>query len=184
MKSLPPPASLLKQEGETTCAEKSPLLNKEGVGGGRPLPNMVEMSVESGHIHNKSDLKSRRKTLRNEATPAEQQLWRTLQHSQLHGYKFRRQHSVGYYIVDFYCPSERLVVELDGESHFSDEAIEYDRERTAFLNSLNIRVLRFLNTDVFNHLESVCERIIEEIRIPSLPPLAPPKTGGSNPPRK
>jgi hypothetical protein len=56
--------------------------------------------------------------------------------------------------------------------------MEYDRERTSFLNSLNIRVLRFLNTDVYDNLESVCERIAEEIRNPSLPPLAPPKIGG------
>jgi very-short-patch-repair endonuclease len=171
MKGLPPPDPLLKQEGETTGTDESPLLDKEGVGGGRQLTGIVETADGAARIHNKSDLKSRRKALRNEATPAERQLWRTLQHSQLHGYKFRRQHSVGYYILDFYCPSERLAVELDGDSHFSDEAIEYDRERTAFLNSLNIRVLRFLNTDVFTNLESVCERIIEEIRIPSLPPL-------------
>lgn len=173
MKTVPPPIPLLIQEGEQTCAEKSPLIDKEGVGGGRTLPDTVESSGGSGHIHNKSNLKSRRKALRNAATPAERQLWRVLQHSQLHGYKFRRQHSVGYYIVDFYCPSERLAVELDGDSHLSDETIEYDRERTAFLNSLNIRVLRFLNTDVFNHLGAVCERIIEEIKQPSLPPPNP-----------
>ena len=90
-------------------------------------------------------------------------LWRELQQKNLHGYKFRRQHSVGYYILDFYCPSERLAIELDGDSHFTDEALKYDRERTAFLNSLNIRVLRFLNTDVYTCIESVCEKILEEL---------------------
>ena len=87
-----------------------------------------------------------------------------LQHSNLGGYKFRRQHSVGAYILDFYCPAEKLSIELDGDSHFTDDAIEYDRERTAYLNALNIRVLRFLNTDVYDNLDVVCERIIEEIR--------------------
>lgn len=87
-----------------------------------------------------------------------------LQHSNLEGYKFRRQHSVGAYILDFYCPSESLAVELDGDSHFTDEAIEYDRERTAYLNALNIKVLRFLNTDVYDNLNAVSERILEEIK--------------------
>ena len=118
-------------------------------------------------IHNRSILKQRRKGLRNEATPAEMKLWSHLQRSALGGHKFRRQHSVGSYIIDFYCPAERLAIELDGDSHFTDEAVEYDRERTAFLNSLNIRVLRFLNTDVLNNLDFVCERILEEIRNPN-----------------
>ncbi len=87
-----------------------------------------------------------------------------LQHSNLGGYKFRRQHSVGAYILDFYCPSERLCVELDGDSHFTDDAIEYDRERTAYLNALNNKVLRLLNTDVYDNLNVVCERILEEIK--------------------
>jgi very-short-patch-repair endonuclease len=87
-----------------------------------------------------------------------------LKQSQLGDVKFRRQHSVGRYIVDFYCPSERLAIELDGDSHFTDEAREYDRERTAFLNSLNIRVLRFHNTDVYENLDAVCERILEELK--------------------
>jgi len=115
-------------------------------------------------IHNNPEMKRLRKSLRNDATPTERELWNVLQHSNLGGYKFRRQHSVGRYIVDFYCPSERLAVELDGDSHFTDEAIDYDRERTAFLNALDIRVLRFLNTDVHENLDAVCERILEELK--------------------
>jgi very-short-patch-repair endonuclease len=114
-------------------------------------------------LHNHPILKNRRKELRNNATPAEQQLWSMLQRSNLGGYKFRRQHSVGSYILDFYCPSERLVVELDGDSHFTDDAMEYDRIRTEYLNALNIKVVRFLNTDVYDNLNAVCERILEEI---------------------
>jgi len=103
-------------------------------------------------------------------------LWSILQHSNLGGYKFRRQHSVGSYILDFYCPSEKLAVELDGDSHFTDEAIEYDRERTAYLNALNIKVIRFLNTDVYNNLNVVCEQILEKIKSGNLTtpnPLGP-----------
>ena len=152
MKNLPPPVPLLNQEGDKIyiCTESSPLLVKEGVGG--------------GHIHNIPTMKSRRKLLRNNATSAEQQLWAALKGSQLGGYKFRRQHSVGCYILDFYCPEERLAVELDGDSHFTDEAQEYDRERTKILNGLNIRVLRFLNTDVYDNLVEVCARILEAIK--------------------
>ena len=120
--------------------------------------------VKSNMIHNRQILKSRRKELRNNSTPAEKLLWSILQHSNLGSYKFRRQHSVGAYILDFYCPSECLAVELDGDSHFTDEAIEYDRERTAYLNALGIKVLRFLNTDVYDNLNVVCERILEEIK--------------------
>jgi len=100
-------------------------------------------------------------------------LWGRLKQSRLNGYKFRRQHSVGYYILDFYCPAARLAIELDGDSHLTDEAIEYDNERTAFLNSLNIRVLRFLNTDIYSNLEAVCTKIAEELRNLSSPPPDP-----------
>jgi very-short-patch-repair endonuclease len=114
-------------------------------------------------IHNRPILKSRRKELRNNVTPAEKLLWSRLQRSNLGGYKFRRQHSVGSYILDFYCPAARLAIELDGDSHFSDDAIAYDQERTAYLNALRIKVLRFLNTEVYVDIEVVCERILEEI---------------------
>lgn len=120
--------------------------------------------MQEAPIHNNPDMKLCRKSLRNEATPAERELWGMLQHSNLGGFKFRRQHSVGRYIVDFYCPSQRLAIELDGDSHFTDEAMEYDRQRTAFLNALNIRVLRFLNTDVYENLDAVCEKVLEELK--------------------
>ena len=123
-------------------------------------------------IHNRQILKSRRKELRNNSTPAEKLLWSKLLHSNLGGYKFRRQHSVGAYILDFYCPSEKLAVELDGDSHFTDEAIEYDLQRTAYLNTLNIKVLRFLNTDVYDNLNVVCERILGEIKSKDLTGIA------------
>jgi len=97
-----------------------------------------------------------------------------LKHSNLGGYKFRRQHSVGPYILDFYCPSEKLALELDGDSHFTEEAIIYDQERTVYLNALGITVLRFLNTDLYENAEAVCERILFEIKDKTQPPLAPP----------
>ena len=74
--------------------------------------------------------------------------------------KFRRQYSVSVYILDFYCPSCRLAVELDGESHALAEAQEYDAERTEFLSLLNIRVLRFTNSAVYRNIDGVIDTIL------------------------
>ena len=74
--------------------------------------------------HNKKSLKERRKHLRNNGTSAEATLWTLLSKSQLDGRKFRRQHSINSFIVDFYCPSEKLVIELNGEHHFTDAVLE------------------------------------------------------------
>ena len=100
-----------------------------------------------------------RKELRNNLTPAEAALWKALQRGQLEGRKFRRQHSFGKFILDFYCPSEKLVIELDGRHHFSDVGFEADSERSTFLHSHGIRVLRFENKDVFENLDGVLEEI-------------------------
>ena len=78
-----------------------------------------------------------------------------MQRSQLEGRKFRRQHSVGDYILDFYCPSERLGVELDGQVHRNERAELYDYERELFLNDYGIKVVRFENLVVFCHTEYV-----------------------------
>ena len=66
---------------------------------------------------------------------------------------------MGYYILDFYCPSEKLAVELDGQHHFTEEGKQHDEERTKYLNSLNIRVVRFANEQVFGNTEGVLEEI-------------------------
>lgn len=110
-------------------------------------------------IHNRKELKPLRRHLRNNSTSAEATLWNHLKGSQLAGKKFRRQHSVGFYILDFYCPAERLCIELDGAEHFTVSGMAYDEERTLFLKSLNIRVLRFENKEVFEALDSVLDRI-------------------------
>ena len=111
------------------------------------------------NIHHKDYLKKYRKDLRNILTPAEATLWKALQNSNLEGRKFRRQHSMSNYIVDFYCPSEKIVIELDGSVHDDYSAQMYDLERTAFLNELNMKVIRFGNNEVFSNLENVLEEI-------------------------
>jgi very-short-patch-repair endonuclease len=104
-------------------------------------------------------LQTFRTELRKNLTPAEASLWKVLKGSQLEGRKFRRQHSVGDYILDFYCPAERLAVELDGQVHRSERAELYDHERKLFLNYYGILVLRFENFLVFDELEYVLGNI-------------------------
>lgn len=110
-------------------------------------------------LNNRPQLTSRRKELRNNLTPAEAKLWTLLKGSQLEGHKFRRQHSVGRYILDFYCPSERLAIELDGSAHDSETAQNYDRERTLFLQHQGIKVLRFENKWIFKEPDAVLAEI-------------------------
>lgn len=125
-------------------------------------------------IHNRKELETFRKDLRNNLTSAEAALWMELKGKQLDGRKFRRQHSVGSYILDFYCPVEKLCIELDGAGHFTLEGMAYDKKRTEYLNSLNIRVIRFKNLEVFEQMEKVLSEIKSNFR----PPLAPPEPGG------
>ncbi len=105
------------------------------------------------------EVKDKRRALRGRETAAESLLWERLRDQQLAGLKFRRQHSVGVYILDFCCPSCHLAVELDGSSHASPDAQEYDAERTEFLTAFGIRVLRFANHAVYSDIGSVLEKI-------------------------
>jgi len=109
--------------------------------------------------HNRQELKDNRKNLRSNLTPAEIRLWKCLQNKKLDGKKFRRQHSIGNYIVDFYCPEQRLVIELDGNIHFNPVNEQYDLERDKYIKSLGIEVLRFTNSEVFEKIEFVLNEI-------------------------
>lgn len=106
-------------------------------------------------IFNRKELETRRKELRNNPTDPEYRLWYFLRKRQLENRKFRRQESIGKYIVDFYCPEENLVVELDGAQHFEEKNIEYDKKRDDYLRSLGLHVLRFKNEEVFNSVDNV-----------------------------
>ncbi len=103
----------------------------------------------------------KRKELRNSSTPAEAALWRLLKSCQIGGYKFRRQHGLGPYVMDFYCPTLRLCIELDGASHDSDSAFDHDEARTAFLNINGITVLRFENVVVWKNSEAIINAILD-----------------------
>jgi very-short-patch-repair endonuclease len=105
--------------------------------------------------HNREEIKERRRKLRRRLTPAEATLWKFIKNSSLEGRKFRRQYSVGSYILDFYCVEESLAVELDGQVHRNPVAEEYDNRRKSFLNRNHIKVIRFENFLVFDDIEHV-----------------------------
>jgi very-short-patch-repair endonuclease len=106
---------------------------------------------------------ARRRELRRAATDAEQVLWRLLRRRQFAGVKFRRQHPIGCYILDFYCADHGLAVELDGGLHFTDEGQAHDERRTAYLATRGVRVLRFTNRELFEEREGVLEAIRQAV---------------------
>jgi very-short-patch-repair endonuclease len=109
--------------------------------------------------YNKIEHKKLRQKLRKEMTPAEVRLWNILKGKQIDGRKFRRQQSLGPYIVDFYCSMESLVIELDGEVHNDAKRREYDAQRQEYIQGLGIRILRFENKMVFEDIENVIATI-------------------------
>ena len=113
------------------------------------------------------------KRLRKNMTPAEAKLWSALKGKKLDGVKFRRQHPVGNFILDFYCPAYKLVIEVDGEIHNHQQ--ECDRVRTYKLEQYGYKVVRFSNEQVLNDLPEVLAEIRRVISPPS-----PPNSGGNN----
>lgn len=110
-------------------------------------------------IHNYKYLEEHRKELRKNLTSAEATLWKHIQRKQLSGRKFRRQHSIENFIVDFYCPKEKLIIELDGAYHLDFAQQNYDLERTNRLEFLGFKVLRFENKLVFEAIDYVLDEI-------------------------
>ena len=101
--------------------------------------------------------------LRQNCTEAETLLWRVLRARQLAGVKFRRQHQFGPYVLDFYSHEARLVVELDGDVHALPERVARDAERTAFLESHGLTVLRFTNAEMLQETEAVLTRLWNQV---------------------
>ena len=114
----------------------------------------------SDYIHNIGYLRSARRLLRNKLTPEEAILWNLIKNNKL-GYKFRRQHSAGNFVMDFYCATKRLAIELDGGQHLDNQ--EADQERTNYLESVGIKVIRFWNGEIKSNLSGVMMKIGEEL---------------------
>lgn len=125
------------------------------------------MKTRAGIVYYKPEFRERRRELRRAQPSAEKFLWEHIRDKKLDGHRFRRQYSVGPYILDFYCPSLRLAIELDGDQHSTPEGTEYDKERTNYLNSLDIKVLRFWNGDVLKNITEVVDKASKEAQRPS-----------------
>jgi very-short-patch-repair endonuclease len=111
----------------------------------------------------------RARNMRTNMTEPEKRMWyQCLKHLPQ---RFRRQRPIGPYIVDFYCAAHKLVIEIDGDSHTTAEAMDYDAERTAYLQGLGLRVIRFSNHEVMVNLGGIFERLQGELGPPSVPPV-------------
>ena len=110
-------------------------------------------------LKNRHQLLPRRRELRKNQTKQKEILWKHIRNRKL-GFKFKRQYSMGGYVLDFYCPEIKLVIELDGSQHFAKENFSYDQDRTDFLKILGCRVLRIRNLE----LEQDLQKILLEIK--------------------
>lgn len=119
-------------------------------------------------IYNRKDRKEKRSYLRKQTTEAEKLLWSKINRKRL-GFVFKRQYSVGPYFVDFYCPVKRIVIELDGSHHNNEDQKKYDEYRTEYLESLDIKVIRFWDDEVFKNLDGVIEMIYKKLHGIDLP---------------
>ncbi len=110
-------------------------------------------------LYNNKVFRDRRRDLRRDQTEAEKVIWQHLRNRKLGGLKFVRQFSIGPYIIDFYCSEIRLAIELDGKIHEKQDAKIYDKERSGYLESLDIRIIRFKNEEVVKNTRSVLAQI-------------------------
>jgi primosomal protein N' (replication factor Y) len=108
-------------------------------------------------------MRGQARTLRKSSTEAERRLWSALRHRRLRGYKFRRQHPIGCFIVDFACTKHRLIVEADGGQHNENDA---DAQRTAWLAHQHWRVLRFWNNEILSNIDGVITTIVKALEDP------------------
>jgi very-short-patch-repair endonuclease len=104
-------------------------------------------------------LRDRAREMRKHMSPAEVRLWSHLRGDRLGGLRFRRQHPIGPFVADFFCPGRNLVVEVDGDSHFTPEQQRYDADRTNYITGLGLREIRFTNVDVLTNIEGVLGEI-------------------------
>jgi len=167
-KTMIPPTPLIKGGGETGGIKNS---IQGGVAGGINIT--YEEVKERGliwngrHLPYNPDNVEKAKELRKNQTKAEKKLW--YEFLSEHKSRFLRQRPIDHYIVDFYCASSKLVIEVDGGSHFTEEGSAYDKMRTELLNLYGLKVIRFTNNEVLNKFDYVCKKIDEETMIPPAP---------------
>lgn len=130
-------------------------------------------------VYNQPYLKSIRRNLRQQEISAERVLWSKIRNKQ-QKYKFRRQYSVGKYVLDFYCPKVKLGIEVDGMTHSTKTEIEKDIEKENFINRFGIKIIRFINFDIYNEIDGVlteinyqCKKREEELKNKTSPQPSP-----------
>ena len=128
---------------------------------------MSDRNSNNFHLPYNPDLVAKARELRKNMTPAEKKLW----YGYLRTFKFRvlRQRPIAFFIVDFYCAALKLVIEVDGDSHYTEAGLAYDAERTSILEGYSLKVIRFTNDEVLENFEATCDRI--KGLIPLNPPL-------------
>jgi len=180
---LPPPPAPPQAGGEiivppvTIVGEYIPLLSRRGEGRSRPFVSQdltlvlpLKGEEDAPLLSRRGEGRSRllgfirtiglRRKFRKESTKAEKILWYHLNHRKLGGLKFRRQHGIGQYIVDFYQPDTQVIVEVDGDVHFvEDKNVQSDMDRTRWLESFGYKVMRFDNLDILKNLKGVLDKI-------------------------
>ena len=119
-------------------------------------------SEENKRLPRNKSLKTLSSNLRNNATPQENKLW--YEFLRTYPVRFNRQRIVGNFILDFYCAKARLAVELDGSQHYENNGINHDEQRTEYLESLGIYVLRFTNSEINENFYEVCTVIDETVK--------------------
>ncbi len=107
------------------------------------------------------EIMRRAKSLRRKQTPSEERLWQVLRNGNINGSKFRRQHPLSYYIVDFYCHELKLVIEVDGDIHNEDAVKKRDKLREGSIRELGLSVIRVTNEDVYFHSDWIIKEILE-----------------------
>ena len=155
----------------STCGTVEVTNSPSKIRGGKGA--LITPKTQTTHVFNTKDMKYLRRQLRSNGTPAEGGLWNILKGKKVGGLQFRRQYSVGQYILDFYCPLLKLAIELDGDYHYNIANSEHDMDRDdVLLNDYGIQTLRFENKIVFEQPQTIVEsvlRILAEKRV-STPP--------------
>jgi very-short-patch-repair endonuclease len=177
----------MRAMGKHGVAPSSPALLPGGEGGESSALNPQPWQAEDFMVAEKnyrggfyfSGLIKEARTLRKKQTKAEEFLWNIIRNKQFMGLKFRRQHQIGKYIVDFYCDEKKLIIELDGEVHESEKQKKHDKTRDKYLTTLGNKVLRFANNRIFDDIETVLENIANLVFNP-LPGPLPKGEGNSN----
>lgn len=124
----------------------------------------------SRFLKGRSENLERKRRLRSEMTRPERLVWSRIRAKQFEALKFRRQHGIGPYIVDFYCPERGVVIEIDGDVHAGESEAARDQRRESYLRSLGLQVIRYMNDDVLNRLDAVLEDLWEKLNPGSTSP--------------